>query len=195
MSTTGLFVELMVIGMGAAGWIGLFVLSFLSYDATILEKLTKSSVAALPALASVYLLGIVIDRLADGLFNALRVEAKRTRYYAAGHQHFHDRNFVLAKGQEFAKQLEYSRSRQRICRGWVVNSVVLALSLNVFLLRHPEVVGTPWKFSAVGTSILLGLAIGCWLSWEKLYGTELYRIKDQAALLRELASQTKPQGA
>lgn len=62
MSTTNLFVELVVIGVGAAIWIVLLGLAVIGCEwATDIEAV--SLVAIVPTLAVVYVLGIVSDGL------------------------------------------------------------------------------------------------------------------------------------
>ena len=186
MSTTNLFVELIVIGVGAAGWAALFVMSALGYDPSVIRGVLSEPAGAVPALVVVYLLGIVTDRLADTSLHSMRAERKRKFYFATEEEALRDRGFVLARSAYFAAQFEYSRSRQRICRGWIFNSVLLAISLNVFLLARPGVVPNPSQVRAVATSALILLGVGCWLAWEKLADTELKRVRDQARVLREL---------
>ena len=183
MSTTNLFVELIVIGLGAALWLGLLVLAATNTDVRIVQQLASEPVIAAAALPVIYLLGIVTDRLADGLARVLRMERKReTQYEGKSAQYFHDRALVLAGSQAFAALYEYSRSRQRICRGWVLNSLGILIGFHTYLralgVSAPRLTGSI-------TVVLLALAIGCWLSWEAMSSTELRRIKEQAAVLRD----------
>ena len=68
MSTTNLFVELVVIGVGVFIWVVLFVFSVIGMDwIRISDTLLISS--AIPALAFIYVLGIVWDRFIDYLFD------------------------------------------------------------------------------------------------------------------------------
>jgi hypothetical protein len=186
MGTTNLFVELVVIGVGAASWLALFALAALGYDPILLKGLLSAPAAALPGLVIVYLLGIVTDRLADTLLHFLRADRKRETYFATEDEGFRARGYVLARSQYFATQFDYSRSRQRICRGWILNAVLLAVAVNVFLLAQPGVVAHPGRLSAFLTPVLVLLALGCWLAWEKLADTELKRMRDQAKLLQEM---------
>jgi hypothetical protein len=184
MSTTNLFVELVVIGVGAFTWVCLLLLAIFGVDAAFLKELINTPAATVPALSAIYLLGIVTDRLADGLFHLARMETKHRESYAEGkEQYFRDRAFVLANSQQFAQLYEYSRSRQRICRGWAFNAVAILVSLDLFLLmRHSNVHN--WGVVALVTSCFLAaLAIACWLSWEAMTDTELKRIKEQANAL------------
>ena len=67
MATTALFVELVVIGFGAAIWVVLLACSLFGSEwLAIREQL--GVVLALPSIAFVYVLGIVSDRVIDGLF-------------------------------------------------------------------------------------------------------------------------------
>ena len=67
MNTTNLFVELIVSGVGAAIWVCLLVLLLFDVDRSALVALSAMPVLAIPALAVVYLLGILTDRLSDVL--------------------------------------------------------------------------------------------------------------------------------
>lgn len=68
MNTTSLFVELVVIGVGALAWVALLVLSVFGYDWVPLDPLLAAA-ATVPLLSVVYVLGIVSDRVADLLFD------------------------------------------------------------------------------------------------------------------------------
>jgi hypothetical protein len=67
MGTTNLFVELVVIGIGAAIWIVEIILACFGYE-WIDAKYFQSTLATVVSVALVYILGIVLDRIADGLF-------------------------------------------------------------------------------------------------------------------------------
>ena len=67
MNTTNLFVEVIVSGVGAAIWVCLLVLLLFDVDLSALVALSAMPVLAIPALAVVYLLGILTDRLSDVL--------------------------------------------------------------------------------------------------------------------------------
>ena len=184
MSTTNLFVELLVIGLGASAWVALFLLTALGYDAALVRSLLDEPVLAIPALAAAYLLGIITDRLADTLFLSLRMEEKRRRYGGGADQYFKDRALILANSESFTQQYEYGRSRQRICRGWTFNAVALLVASNLFLVANRAQIPNWPRLSFVTSVLLVAIAFGCWLSWEKLSSTELSRMKDEAATLR-----------
>jgi hypothetical protein len=194
MSTTNLFVELLVIGVGAAGWLLLFAFAALGYNPEFVNRVLSTPAAIVPGVVAIYLLGIISDRLADSVLHFLRTGRKQRLFYDDEKAAFMCRGYVLTKSPFFASQYEYSRSRQRICRGWIVNFVLLAISLNTLLLLKPEAfmrvagvgIGSAWHVSYFATSVLLLLALASWFAWEKLYHTELMRMRDQEELLREI---------
>jgi hypothetical protein len=188
MSTTNLFVELLVIGVGCAGWLTLLTLAVLGYDSVLVKGLLSTPPAAVPALALIYLLGIVVDRVADATLQSVRAQRRCLKYYSTENECYQQRGYVLSTSTYFAKQFEYSRSRQRICRGWILNAVLLAISVNVFLIARPGVIAHPIRVSAFVTPTLLLLGVACWFAWEKLADTELKRIRDQAEWLRSLGT-------
>jgi hypothetical protein len=182
MSTTNLFVELIVIGLGAAIWVALLVLAALGLDHQTVRALADAPVIVAAAVPIIYLLGIVTDRLADGLAQILRMERKRQTDYPGGSAQYHkDRALVLAKSEAFGKLYEYSRSRQRICRGWALNSMLILVASYVYLWGMPAT-GPIRVVLAVG---LIVTSIGCWLAWESMSNTELKRIEDQADTVRK----------
>ena len=69
MSTTTLFVELLVTGFGALIWVVLVVLCFVKGGE--LSPLAKPSWIALPLIAVAYVLGVVTDRIADKVVGEL----------------------------------------------------------------------------------------------------------------------------
>ena len=72
MSTTSLFVELIVVGVGAAIWLALLTLALFGYEwVQVPADKALSIPAAIPILAVVYVLGIVSDRMIDILFHRL----------------------------------------------------------------------------------------------------------------------------
>ena len=186
MNTTNLFVELIVIGVGAFAWLLMLALTLSGVDLPLLQTLVSSPVAAIPALAVIYLLGIITDRLADGLFHAIRMDSKHQRQYPGGRdQYFRDRAFVLAHSDQFAQHYEYSRSRQRICRGWTLNSLALLISaLALVTVRLSGLVDVSLVITLCGV-VLVPLALACWWSWEALSDSQLQQIHSQADVLRD----------
>jgi hypothetical protein len=182
MSTTNLFVELIVIGVGALIWIALLVFSLFGWAWVPTDKLF-STVAIIPLLSLIYVLGIVSDRIADTLFenwwnNNLRKErfAEIKSYHAARRQ-------ILTGSDRLSDLLEYGRSRLRICRGWALNAVLIAVALNLFIWIRLSRSAVAPLLSLFGTVTILLFALASWYTWKKLTVTEYRKVKEQAAFL------------
>ncbi len=143
MSTTAVFVELLVIGTGTASWLLLFVAAVLRYrfDARLLQD-NPALIGALTA--AVYVLGIVVDRLVRDAFVAtLEARAKRrvfggerlaqVRAAAPGLDHanlaIELEKRIRAGSSTLAEKIDYNRSRLRICRAWAFHFFMIGLAL------------------------------------------------------------------
>jgi len=135
-STTSLFVELVVIGIGAAIWVTLVILAFFGYEWVSIDK-ALSLPAAIPILSVVYVLGIVSDRIIDILFDRLWGATLRLKEFPDTAVYHQARRTALTGSNAMADIIEYSRSRLRICRGWSVHSLLIAIALVVFALTRP----------------------------------------------------------
>lgn len=186
MSTTDLFVELIVVGLGAFSWLGLLLLAVLGIDLALLRAILAEPAAALPVLVLIYLLGIVTDRAADRLFNLWWVDKKQQLLYPGGQNQFHqDKTLVLAQSERFAQMYEYSRSRQRICRGWALNGFLLLITALILLFVRFSQLPNLSLLALTATVLLLGLVYSCWRAWLLMVDTELRRVQEQASLLRQ----------
>lgn len=184
MSTTDLFVELLVIGLGAAVWVLLLILSIFGIDWFTFEQLTSVTVLV-PALGFVYVLGIVTDRAADAIFDRyFKLPLKRLYYSEGSDQDFRDRRYVYVKSEYLTSLLEYGRSRLRICRGWCFNGVLIIIALNIFAWSQLSTSAVSWRLSIYGTLLMGVLVWGAWRAWRQLILDDYRKIKEQAADLR-----------
>jgi len=182
MSTTNLFVELIVIGVGALAWIVLLVLSLFGWNWVPTEKVF-STVAIVPLVSLIYVLGIVSDRIADTLFEHWWNDDLRKGRFPEINDYHAARRQILTGSERLSDLLEYGRSRLRICRGCALNAVLIAVALNLFIwLRLP---GSPLalSLSLFGTVAALLFAIASWYTWKKLTVTEYRKVEEQAAFL------------
>ena len=119
MSTTNLFVELLVIGVGAVCWVGMLIMGIFGVEWFEAELLQSYPILVV-LLAIVYLLGIISDRLADYVFDKLFSGALRTRYFHEKREYQDARRLIFSSSNRLADMHEYGRTRIRICRGWAV---------------------------------------------------------------------------
>ena len=124
MNTTDLFVELIVIGVGATMWVALLVLSIFGYAWVSFDHLFALP-SLLPILAITYIFGIVTDRIADSLFDKVWKPKLAQQFYQQDGDDYDDRRYVYLRSERLASLLEYGRSRLRICRGWVLNTTLI----------------------------------------------------------------------
>ena len=102
MSTTNLFVELLVIGVGASIWLILSTLSVLGYAWVPVDRLLSPS-AAVPALALVYVLGIISDRVADAVFELVWSDDLRGSQFRNRSEYYDARRLILARSETILK--------------------------------------------------------------------------------------------
>jgi hypothetical protein len=176
--TTNLFVELVVIGIGAFAWVPLVVLAFFGWQ-WLPREVVLSPNLLVPALSVVYLLGILTDRIADGLFEWLFARRLRAASFSTAEAYYSARRDVLAHEERMAALLEYGRSRMRICRGWTLNTLLTIIALNVFLAMR-----IAWSPTAVRAQLFANIALVllCVLSWysrHRLAQTEYRKLSNK----------------
>lgn len=179
MSTTNLFVELIVIGVSAFIWLVLFIFSVFGYAWVPIDLLSSPS-AAVAVLAVIYVLGIISDRIADTVFNWIWSDDLRGPYFQDIGEYYKARRLILTRSERLSDLLEYGRSRIRICRGWAFNSILITISLNTFLWMNLSDKSSIWAISIFSSISLLVFAFAAWFAWQKLIKTEYRKIKEQA---------------
>jgi hypothetical protein len=134
MNTTNLFVELVVIGVGAVFSFGLILLTLFGYDWIAWEKIT-SSVMIIPFLSITYAIGIVVDRLADRLYFNYNKKLRLQVFPDNGDVHFHSaRTYVYNYcSDSIFSWFSYLTSRLRISRAWSLNCILLGISIFAFV--------------------------------------------------------------
>lgn len=188
MSTTSLFVELIVIGVGAFAWVILFTLTVFGWGWVPVDRIFAPT-SIIPLLSIIYVLGIVSDRIADSIFERFWVHHVHKEYFRDTQHYQNVRTEIMLKSERLSELLEYNRSRMRICRGWAFNSFLIALSLNLFLrVRLPLSLWTV-RLSLFGTAASLAFGVASWYTWKKLTVTEHKKVKQQGGML--LAAEKK----
>ena len=140
-----------------------------------------------PLLSIVYVLGIVIDRVADSIFDKLWGIKIRNSIFPDRNEYYKARSIIFSSSESISDLLEYNRSRLRICRGWSLNSVMIIASLNIYALLFPS---SYYKQTILGSMIFLLLAIGSWHAWRNILKKEYGKTKYQAKLITETNNQS-----
>lgn len=184
MSTTNLFVELIVIGVGAVAWLILFVFSVFGFDWVPMDFM-MSAVFAVPAMAVVYVMGIISDRVADYIFVWIWSDKLERPYFQNRKEYFDARRIILTHSERFSDLLEYGRSRLRICRGWAFNLIFITIGLNAFIWTNFAERPFAMNVSVFGSLSLLVIALGAWFAWRNLSQNEYRKIKEQAEFIEK----------
>jgi hypothetical protein len=183
MNTTSFFVELIVIGVGAAIWIGLAVLSLvgISWVSSTSFSGQLGFVLLIPTLSIIYVLGIIIDRTADWILGPWS-RALQRREFPNPKEYYRARTTIYMKSEVLRDLYEYGRSRLRICRGWALNALLILIAFDIFAARHVSIDrrGPLWTAGTMGFGLLAVAALG---TWHGLVVQELARLREQFTLL------------
>jgi hypothetical protein len=120
MNTTLIFAELLIIGLQASIWLFLVVLAI--FGTNWIQGLATFGIAdwqtviVVVAISIVYVLGVIVDRLADLVFTRWDIKIREQTYPNAPLT-LGVMRFQLGKDNEYLnRQFEYTRSRMRIAR-------------------------------------------------------------------------------
>ncbi len=182
MQTTNLFVELLLIGLGAAIWVALLGGLF-GIDISVLRQFTGQNEFAWAAMAIgfLYILGIVTDRVADQLIDKQNRKLLNQVYEGNYEQLIKDRAFLFRESSPLVDNMAYGRSRMRICRGWVFNLIPILVLGDVYLIAFQVGFVKILFFNL----FLLLLMYGFYFAWKKLTVKEYGKVKKISAILRD----------
>src|SRR5215831_14494516 len=132
MQTTQLFVELLVIGVGVLLWLGLLIAAIFGYKPNTFPDLNSGEVALLTGLlvAAGYALGILVDRISREICSLLF----GPRATQATHETRLE-NLIKTSSETLGKEIEYNRSRLRICRSWALNLLFASIAFEIWNSR------------------------------------------------------------
>lgn len=185
MTTTSLFVELVIIGIGAFLWVFLILSGVIGYSWIPFEKIAPLRelivlAALLPVLSITYVFGIVVDRIADSAFSVWDKKL-RDKYFIESTDYQQARTIIYDQSQSLRDWFQYGRSRLRVCRGWAINAVLCVFGLNIFIWSQ-QLEGVPkWRITWIGSLFLILLTIGAIRGWQKLTESEYKRLSSEYA--------------
>ncbi|MFJ3815965.1 hypothetical protein [Streptomyces sp. NPDC090056] len=175
-AATAMFVEVLVVGIGTlTAAMLLFIALMGPATTTKLAPIADSSLAAGVGLAAAYALGILIDRAADTILTPQR-RRLRTRHFPA-HNTYAQARLHLSDYPALAARADYARSRMRICRGWLLNTMALTLTADLAMLRY----SFPHRPLILCATTLLGamIAFGFYRAWHSLTDTGYRKLAEQ----------------
>ncbi|MCG8328802.1 MAG: hypothetical protein MI974_14015 [Chitinophagales bacterium] len=140
MKTTSLFAELIVIGMGALINFVLVLICIFDLKLEVIFSFFQTGNSLLMGVfifVFAYLLGIVADRIADYMMQHLDNKI-RSRFFVDRSQQLAYRLRLYQENIAVTNLIDYGRSRMRICRGWLLNMIVLLVLGNFWLIINPQ---------------------------------------------------------
>ncbi len=186
MGTTSLFVELVVIGLGGFAWVALILFSIFGYDEAKLTLL-NSLPSAITTLAFIYVLGIIIDRIANNLYRHFILKKIIAKSSISKKEYDQLMAFIIDKHEQWAERISYSRSRQRILRSWILNFIILIFCGNIYIWTQL------WQqqitVSIVTTTILLFLVVGSYFALFDLSKNEVKKLESYSEELKRGTTQ------
>ena len=183
MNTSLVFAELVIIGLEGGIWLAfLFAAGFGAETlASIFSSFEKwQLLIAAILLALIYVVGVIIDRIADSLF--------RRKEHILDEEIVGDMpvtipvmRFSLGTQNDFLnQQLEYTRTRMRIVRASTVNFLLIAASLSLFLFTRLTEVSVTTRWGYVFVAMLVGAAFSyaSYRTWKSLIRAHLKLAKE-----------------
>jgi hypothetical protein len=196
MSTTALFVDLLIIGIQVAIWLGLLFLSLFGFDWIDRLKVQgwEATIGVL-LLPVVYPVGVFIDHLADALLSRWRKRI-RDKYVQDKSQTVMDL-LMTAKDDKLSTYYDYLRIRIRISRSSAFNFAVIAVLFPVFAaIRLNGRAGVSSGFVAatvaLASAAVAGLALYTWVGLTHLFYEKLVHGLQIVARLNSEAAATNP---
>jgi hypothetical protein len=181
METTELFVELIVIGYGTLFWLLFLITSFLGYSWINFDKI-PSVIAIVPSLVLAYVLGILVDRLADWSFRTWDRKIRMVQLTEKSNiceDYQRVRTIVFDSSESLRDWFYYGRSRVRICRGWAINFIFILVTANLFTSMQLSLIELKFKIYVILNSIISMFLLISVFSWHRLTSSEYERLAQE----------------
>ncbi|WP_158709112.1 hypothetical protein [Streptomyces globisporus] len=172
-----MFVEVLVVGIGSLAALAVFFVSLAGVNnASRLAPLAESTVIAGLSLAFAYALGILVDRGADSILASKRRQF-RARYFASSATYAEAKK-AISSNPDLMARADYARSRMRICRGWVFNSLLLFIAIDFAIMRFP----LEGRILMISATTVIGflLVLGFYVAWRNITLTSYRKLALQA---------------
>lgn len=192
MSTKNLFVELFVIGIGAIIWIFLLILTIFGYGWLNKEFFQSWNILipliTLPLIALIYVIGIIVDRIADSSLVKIDVKKREEEFKKAEEDYHYVRTYLFYKSNKFKEIFDYSRGKLRVSRSWIFNFILIGLTMMFFvwirLSEYPFIL--KFKISTFGLVTAILLANGSRYTWSILTKNYYGRILHAYEVVRKI---------
>lgn len=155
MKTTNLFIELLVIGVGAA--ICLIMILKLLIGLDFLESVPmNSSVLLFPITAITYVLGIIFDRLFDLITDKWD---KTIRSQHLTDEQYKDVRTILYNDSKMVQEVfDYTKNRIRIVRSWMFYFMIMAILILLDAIIFDKINSFAFSFLLILLSLFSAIA-------------------------------------
>jgi len=185
MSTTSLFIEILIVGSIADIWLGLFLLTFFPIDLAnlsfVVNTLVKfSTFLAIPFLAITYILGGLILFVSEQILNPFFQTRFKHKFFSNAKLRYGDvrATFYQKASEQVIEDLKFDRQIIRISRTSVLNFLLLTIGLIPHLKVYPDV-----AMYGIITSLLF-MVFSFW-QWKERYELSYKKMLDTYHVLRE----------
>jgi hypothetical protein len=197
--------ELLIAGFGTilAFVIGAFAMWDMSwFPWSMLHSENNSILIALFFLPLIYTTGIVTDRFIDLMLGRWFLPAINQRFFGKDDTaYIRARTLIYVRSESLKSVFEYSRTRIRILRCWMLNSLLIGTTSLIFIFSPPQptpdlpeapfcefVSSHQWSlaFTVLSTTVF-SVAVSFY-SWRAMTVSECRNLKFQSQLLSEMPS-------
>lgn len=178
METTRLYIELVIIGLEGFIWMCTFLVDVIGNKAMgVLADILDNFSSSLLLLGILYIIGILVDRLADFIFqkkeNAIRNKSG-----------LHAKSSILVWNKYDAENYaQYTRTRIRILRASILNLPMISISIMLYVMKYLDK-----SYMLIIYTLILG-TLFTFVSW-KSYNLSLIRYYDKACALESSESES-----
>ena len=187
MSTTTLFVELLIIGLQACVWLFLVVYSTIGVNSILIvaEKFGKfPTLTTALVFALAYVLGIFFDKLAKWLIEESWFGHSLKKFYKdrLAKRHSNTRGdkipekfayIMVRKGQPMTDLL-YARSKVRILRASIINIPMITLAAMLCMYTYLKI-QSKWIQISLAVTFVDGIVITLLFTWLYAYNEVLHQ--------------------
>ena len=191
MSSTAMFVEILIIGIQTA--IGITICLITCCGSTWISEIlihvkNWESLITIILLAIIYTVGIIVDRIGDSFFlfvNPKRILQKNLWIQQWIEQaHTDIRIKILAQEGQVSTLIDYIRSRIRILRATSLNIVMITISIVAYIVIRLQTNTAMIKWGLVvviitSGSVLFLITVITWGMLELTYSTRLKQAEDE----------------
>jgi hypothetical protein len=176
--STALFVELVVIGTGGL-LAGAVMFDAVAGTHLVADSRDSSTAATAALVALAYAVGVVLDRVADAAGEPLSRRWRRRSFPDASDDQDYERALLqVLSTPAYERRLAYGRSRLRVCRGGVLDGLLLIVAVLVQAVAGPH---GGWRLLASEVGFAAIFVVACLFAWKRLAQAQYEHVARQGA--------------